>query len=60
MLIAALELPAKPPMRLPCQAALSRRKEQLASGVAPHPTIISALVPWAKKLGVTQPTPVHG
>ena len=50
----------KPPVRLPGQAALSRRKEQLANGVALHPTILPALTPWATKLGVPLPTPVDG
>jgi L-lactate dehydrogenase len=50
--------PGQPPVRLPGQAALSRRKEQLATGVALHPTIMPALVPWMKELGVALPTPV--
>ena len=45
----------KPPVRLPGQAALSRRKEQLANGVTLHPTILPALVPWATTLGVPLP-----
>jgi L-lactate dehydrogenase len=47
--------PGKPPVRLPGQAALSRRKEQLANGVALHPTILPALVPWATALRVQLP-----
>ena len=47
--------PGKPPVRLPGQAALLRRKEQLASGVVLHPTIVPALVSWAAKLGVAPP-----
>jgi LDH2 family malate/lactate/ureidoglycolate dehydrogenase len=45
----------KPPVRLPGQAALLRRREQLVSGVTLHPTILPALVPWAAKLGVALP-----
>jgi len=45
----------QPPVRLPGQAALLRRKEQLASGVTLHPTILPALVPWATTLGVPLP-----
>jgi LDH2 family malate/lactate/ureidoglycolate dehydrogenase len=42
----------KQPVRLPGQAALLRREEQLRNGVILHPTILPALVPWAKALGV--------
>jgi LDH2 family malate/lactate/ureidoglycolate dehydrogenase len=52
--------PGKPPVRLPGQAALLRRKDQLANGVALHPTIMPALVPWASDLGVVLPSPVSG
>ncbi|HXI82697.1 MAG TPA: Ldh family oxidoreductase [Verrucomicrobiae bacterium] len=45
----------KPPVRLPGQAALLRRREQLASGVALHPTILPALISWAKTLDVPLP-----
>ena len=45
----------KPPVRLPGQAALLRRREQLANGVTLHPTILPALIPWATKLDVTLP-----
>ena len=47
--------PGKPPVRLPGQAALLRRKEQLANGVVLHPTIVPALVTWAAELGVALP-----
>jgi L-lactate dehydrogenase len=53
-------LPGKPPVRLPGQAALSRRNEQLATGVILYPTVIPALVPWSTELGVSLPTPVDG
>jgi L-lactate dehydrogenase len=52
--------PGKPSVRLPGQAALSRRKEQLATGVTLHPTIMPALVPWAKELRMSLPAPADG
>lgn len=45
----------KPPVRLPGQAALARRKEQLVNGVALHPTIMPTLIPWAKTAGLLPP-----
>jgi len=48
--------PGKPPVRLPGQAALARRREQLANGVTLHPTVLPALIPWAAELGVPLPT----
>jgi LDH2 family malate/lactate/ureidoglycolate dehydrogenase len=48
--------PGKPPVRLPGQAALARRAEQLANGVELHPTILPLLIPWAKTLKVELPT----
>ena len=47
--------PGKPPVRLPGQAALLRRKEQLENGVTLHPTIWPALVPWSTTLGIPLP-----
>ena len=44
-------------VRLPGQAALAQRKKQLATGVVLHPTIMPALVPWAKELGLPLPLP---
>jgi L-lactate dehydrogenase len=52
--------PGKPPVRLPGQAALSRPKKQLATGVALYPSILPALVPWAKSLSAPLPTPLVG
>jgi LDH2 family malate/lactate/ureidoglycolate dehydrogenase len=43
------------PVRLPGQAGLQRRRDQLASGVALHAAILPALTPWAQKLGVPLP-----
>jgi len=48
--------PGKPPVRLPGQAALTRRAEQLAHGVELHPTIMPALVPCAEALSVKLPS----
>jgi len=50
----------QPPVRLPGQAALERRAEQLANGVTLYPTIMPALVPWATTLGVPLLSPVDG
>lgn len=47
--------PGKPPVRLPGQAALARRAEQLAHGVTLHPSILPAIAPWAETLGVKLP-----
>jgi len=43
-------------MRLPGQAALARRREQLVHGVALHPTILPSLIPWAKEFGIALPS----
>jgi L-lactate dehydrogenase len=42
-------------VRLPGEAGLRRRADQLAHGVALHPTIMPALTAWAEKLGVSAP-----
>jgi LDH2 family malate/lactate/ureidoglycolate dehydrogenase len=42
-------------VRLPGEAGLRRRAEQLANGVELHPAILPALAPWAEKLGVAVP-----
>ncbi len=49
--------PGQPAVRMPGQAALSRRATQLTHGVALYPTIMPALIPWAEKLQVTVPSP---
>lgn len=46
--------PARP-VRLPGERALTRKREQLAHGVALHPAILPALQPWASRLGVPPP-----
>ena len=50
--------PGAPPVRLPGERALARRKEQLAQGVSLHPTALAKLAPWAEKLGVPVPAPI--
>ena len=45
-------------VRLPGEAALRRREKQLKQGVDLHPGIMSALLPWAAKLGVPCPAAV--
>ena len=47
--------PGKPSVRLPGEAALARRAEQLANGVQLHPTILPALAPWCERLKVKPP-----
>jgi L-lactate dehydrogenase len=54
-----LDTPApsgKAPVRLPGQAALARRAEQVANGVELHPTIMPALLPCAESLKITPPS----
>ena len=45
------------PVRLPGERALARKREQLRDGVALHPSILPALEPWARRLGVPAPAP---
>jgi L-lactate dehydrogenase len=42
-------------VRLPGEAGLRRRAEQLAQGVALYPSILPALAPWAERFGVQRP-----
>lgn len=44
-----------PPVRLPGEGGLRRRRDQLANGVSLHPAILPALAPWAQRYGVTPP-----
>jgi L-lactate dehydrogenase len=55
---AAAVPPGAPPVRLPGEAALARRARQLAEGVELYPTALSALAPWAQRLGVERPRPI--
>ena len=50
--------PGGPRVRLPGERGLALMREQLAAGVALHPTILPSLEPWAEKLAVTMPAPV--
>jgi LDH2 family malate/lactate/ureidoglycolate dehydrogenase len=50
--------PGKPPVRLPGDGALARKRAALADGVVLHPTIMPALQDWATKLGVAPPSPI--
>jgi L-lactate dehydrogenase len=45
-------------VRLPGEAGLQRRREQLASGVVLHEGILPALEPWSARLGVPPPEPL--
>jgi len=42
-------------VRLPGEAGLRRRADQLANGVELHPDILPALAPWAQRFGVPLP-----
>jgi L-lactate dehydrogenase len=42
-------------VRLPGEAGLKRRADQLAHGVELYPGILAALAPWARKFGVVAP-----
>jgi LDH2 family malate/lactate/ureidoglycolate dehydrogenase len=44
--------PGNAPVRMPGERGLALRARQLETGVALHPGIMDALVPWAEKLGV--------
>ncbi|MEQ9642598.1 MAG: Ldh family oxidoreductase [Alphaproteobacteria bacterium] len=48
----------KPPVRMPGDGALARKREALSRGVPLHPTILPALRDWATKLGVALPEPI--
>jgi LDH2 family malate/lactate/ureidoglycolate dehydrogenase len=50
--------PGRPAVRLPGAEALRRRTEQLRDGVALHPTILPALVPWAENAALPLPRPI--
>ena len=52
--------PGNPPVRLPGEAALARRRRQLREGVDLHETIMPALAPWAERFGVPLPQPRSG
>jgi LDH2 family malate/lactate/ureidoglycolate dehydrogenase len=47
--------PGNPPVRLPGEGALARRRRQIREGVELHETIVPALAPWAERFGVELP-----
>jgi LDH2 family malate/lactate/ureidoglycolate dehydrogenase len=47
----------KPAVRLPGERGLALKRDAAANGVALHPTILPALLPWATQYGVTSPSP---
>jgi L-lactate dehydrogenase len=47
--------PGHPPVRLPGEGALARRRRQIREGVQLHETIVPALTPWAEKFGIALP-----
>ena len=48
--------PGNPPVRLPGERALARRRRQIREGVQLHENILPALTPWAERLGIDLPT----
>jgi L-lactate dehydrogenase len=48
----------KPSVRLPGEASLARKRDQLRNGVRLYPTILPALTPWASRLSVEIPRPL--
>ena len=42
-------------VRLPGEAAMAKKRKALAEGVALHPSIMPALLPWAERLKVAAP-----
>jgi L-lactate dehydrogenase len=47
--------PGNPPVRMPGEGALARRRRQIREGVQLHETIIPALTPWAERFGIPLP-----
>lgn len=47
--------PGGPAVRMPGEAGLRRRREQLRDGVTLHPAILPALAPWAARFGLDLP-----
>lgn len=46
-------------VRLPGEAGLRRRADQLVNGIALYPTIMPSLLPRAERMGVTIPVPLR-
>jgi LDH2 family malate/lactate/ureidoglycolate dehydrogenase len=51
-------VPGGPPVRVPGDGAMARKRNALADGVELYPGIIEKLGTWAIKLGVTMPEPL--
>lgn len=51
--------PGHPPVRLPGEAALTRRRRQLREGVTLYAGTMPALRPWAERFGVGFPAPLE-
>lgn len=47
--------PGNPPVRLPGEGALARRRRQIREGVRLHENILPALTPWAERFGIGLP-----
>jgi L-lactate dehydrogenase len=47
-----------PPVRLPGERALARRRGQIRDGVSLHEMILPALAPWTARYGVEVPVPI--
>jgi LDH2 family malate/lactate/ureidoglycolate dehydrogenase len=45
-------------VRMPGESGLKRRAAQLKEGIELYPSILPAIAPWTKKLGVTAPVPM--
>jgi LDH2 family malate/lactate/ureidoglycolate dehydrogenase len=56
---ASAPLPGTDAVRLPGERGVERKRRALVEGVELYPGIMSALGPWAMKLGVTPPRPVE-
>ncbi|MDP6343472.1 MAG: Ldh family oxidoreductase, partial [Alphaproteobacteria bacterium] len=55
---AAAVPPGRPPVRLPGDGAMARRRAAAAEGVPLYPTIMADLAPWAERLKVAPPAPI--
>jgi L-lactate dehydrogenase len=47
-----------PPVRLPGEGALERRRRQIRNGVALPETVMPALLPWAQRFCAPMPSPI--
>jgi len=50
--------PGQPPVQMPGDGALRRRRDQLEAGVRLYPGIIGGLEPFAEKYGIEPPAPL--